>query len=32
MGAGQRLPTKSAVAWDKLMLEPAYMHAPGLVP
>jgi len=26
------LPTKPAVAWDDLMLEPAYMHALGLVP
>ena len=26
------LPTKPAVAWDELMLEPAYMHALGLVP
>jgi beta-N-acetylhexosaminidase len=26
------LPTKPAVLWDDLMLEPAYMHALGLVP
>jgi beta-N-acetylhexosaminidase len=26
------LPTKPAVLWDDLMLEPAYMHAVGLVP
>jgi hypothetical protein len=26
------LPTKPAVAWDDLMLEPTYMHALGLVP
>ncbi len=26
------LPSKPAVAWDDLMLEPAYMHALGLVP
>ena len=26
------LPTQPAVAWDDLMLEPAYMHALGLVP
>lgn len=26
------LPTTSAIAWDDLMLHPAYMHALGLVP
>ena len=26
------LPTKAALHWDELMLEPAYMHAVGLVP
>jgi beta-N-acetylhexosaminidase len=26
------LPTKPAVLWDDLMLEPTYMHALGLVP
>jgi beta-N-acetylhexosaminidase len=26
------LPTKPAVPWDDLMIEPAYMHAVGLVP
>jgi len=26
------LPTKPSLTWDELMLEPAYMHAVGLVP
>ena len=26
------LPSKPSLAWEDLMLEPAYMHAVGLVP